>query len=72
MAWTCTIERVDNGYKIKYEGENGPSWHVIQEDEVDGLKDHEELLFWLMDYFNFGGSKHDPERLRIKREQSDG
>lgn len=68
MPWTCTIEKVDNEYLIEYEGENGIHWHVIEEDEVDPLKEHEELVWWLMEYFNFLGSKHQ-ERLRIVREK---
>jgi len=69
--WKMTITRVSNGYKITY-----PPNHkgtliteiVIQETE-DELKIHEELLWMIMEYFDFSGSKHDIERIRIIREK---
>jgi len=64
--WQLLITRVENGYYIKAPNEQP---YVIQENEKDELKDHEELLWYIMEYFNFGGSKHDLERLRIIREK---
>lgn len=64
--WQLTITRVSNGYLIEAPGEEP---YVIQENENDELKEHEELLWHIMEYFNFGGTKHDPIRLRVKREK---
>jgi hypothetical protein len=71
-----TIERGDNGYLMGFEeewedGTPRKIFEVIQDDEVDELKSGEELLWWIMDYFGFGGSKHDAERLRIVRVKRD-
>jgi hypothetical protein len=69
--WSCTIERVENGYLITFNDNSSRSYHVIEENENDPLADHERLLWWLMDYFAFNGTKHDSERLRIVREKRD-
>lgn len=70
-----TIERVKNGFVLT--SEEGPlekgedpivDQSVIEDCEDDELKSGEHLLFEVMDYFNFGGSKHDPSRLRVIRE----
>lgn len=72
--WSIKITRVDNGYILEWEedssepGETIYHKHVIQEDESDELFHHEGLLWQIMEYFSFGGSKHDPERIRIVRE----
>ena len=60
--WSLKIIRNGNGYTLK--GNDGFDL-VIQEDEKDELKDHEELLWEIMNYFNFGGSKHDARRIKI-------
>ena len=65
--WSLTITRTDNGYYL--EGSDGEKIS-IEEDE-DALKEHEELLWQVMEFFNFQGSKHDPERLRIVRQKKD-
>lgn len=70
--WKLTIIRGSNGYII--EGTNGEDSSyklVIQEDDKDELKAHEELLWEIMEYFAFLGSKHDSERLRIVRERKE-
>jgi hypothetical protein len=70
MSWNCKIERADNGYLISFLDEyNSKIFHVIEEDDNDVLKEHEELHWWIMDYFGHLGSKHDKERLRIVREK---
>lgn len=66
-AWTLTITRLDNGYLLCGKPE-GQEW-VIEDSESDVLKSHESLLWEIMNYFNFGGSKHDKERLTIKRQE---
>jgi hypothetical protein len=64
--WQLIITRVQNGYII--ESSSQPPY-VIQESENDELKEHEELLYRVMEYFDFQGSKHDLERLRVVREK---
>ena len=64
--YQLTITRVQNGYII--EVPNQPPY-VIQESENDELKEHEQLLYRVMEYFDFQGSKHDLERLRVVREK---
>jgi len=69
--WSLTITHVDNGYLLEGLSSNMgvPMSMVIEDDEEDELKSHESLLWQVMEYFNFGGSKHDPVRLRIIREK---
>lgn len=67
-GWQLKITRTDNGYIIEVPNELP---HVIQENQNDELKEHEELLWCVMEYFNFQGSKHDSERLRIVREKQE-
>ena len=75
--WSVDITRGVNGYKMSYqvdvEDERGWDWReeYIQDDEVDELKSGEELLWWILGYFSFGGSKHDPERIMIIREKGE-
>lgn len=75
MKWRLEIERADNGYILtgtSYEQEEPVEFEfVIQDDETDELKSHEELLWEVMDYFNFQGSEHDTERLTITREKNE-
>jgi hypothetical protein len=71
------IERTDNGYLIVFEDtyvDEDQTYirsEVIQDDDVDELKSGEALLWWIMDWFEFGGSKHDAERIRIVRVKRD-
>ncbi len=64
--WSLTITRTDNGYSLK--GSDGTD-SVIEDSEKDELLSGESLLWTVMEYFNFSGSKHDPERLRIVRQK---
>jgi hypothetical protein len=71
--WSLVITRVDNGYKLE-----GARWNtgkrstmVIHDDEEDELASHEGLLWHVSDYFNFQGSRHDADRIRIIREPGD-
>jgi len=72
--WSLTIQRLDNGYILTSPGCDGlgdAAWVV--EDGPDStefinLSSGEALLWEVMDYFSFGGSKHDAERIRIVRE----
>jgi len=67
--WSLKIVRIDNGYKLTGNGEIIKEM-VIEDSDTDELKGHEQLLWQIMEYFNFGGSKHDPERLRIVRQKN--
>ena len=72
--WTLKIIRTQNGYILKTPQENLDDsvyyeQSVIQDNEKDDLKSHEELLWEIMEYFNFSGTKHDVERLRIIRQK---
>ncbi len=63
--WALTIEAVQNGYHLK-----GTDLDiVIEKNEEDPLKGDEVLLFEVMEYFNFGGSRHDAQRIHIIREK---
>ena len=70
--WGLKITKVDNGYLLQGQGdpEDNPLIMVIEEQDEDELYHHEHLLWEIMEYFNFQGSKHDPERIRIVREKS--
>jgi len=67
--WKLSISRVTNGYIIEAVSDIDELSvkDVIEDDKKDELASHENLLWAIMDYFNFGGSKHDSERLRIIR-----
>jgi len=77
--WYLKITRASNGYVLSWDEElndaqpNYPlsetKYMVIESSEGDELKDHETLLWEVMEFFGFGGSKHDEERLRIIREK---
>jgi len=68
--WTLSITKADNGYVLKGKSDFGaPMTLVIEEDDKDELKASEALLWEIMEYFSFGGSKHDRERIRITREK---
>jgi hypothetical protein len=67
--WGLKITRESNGYVLKGRSVEGtPITFVIEDDDRDELKSHEDLLWEIMNYFAFGGSKHDKERLKITRE----
>ena len=69
--WDLKITSVNNGYTLEgtFGMDEEKSIDVIEEDEMDELVAGENLLWAVMDYFNFGGSKHDKERIRIIREK---
>jgi len=74
--WSVTINRAGNGFRMNWEeeGEDGMTLHqeeVIQDDEQDELHAGEELLWWVMNYFDLGGSKFDKKRLGIARRQGE-
>ena len=63
--WSLKIIRTDNGYYLKG---SGGTKIVIEENADDDLYEHEQLLFYVREFFNFQGSKHDPERIMILRQ----
>ena len=63
--WKLEIIKGNNGYVLTSSPEH--LIMVIEDDEEDELQSHEDLLWEIMNYFNFGGSKHDPERISITR-----
>ena len=65
-SWMLIIIRTANGYYLS--GSDGVKVS-IEEDESDELLEHEKLLWEVMEFFNFQGSKHDAERLRIVRQK---
>ena len=75
--WTLTIERVGNGYILTtpdHEGAGPAEWVIEDGPDEFGLANltSGEILLWeVMDFFNFGGSKHDKQRIRIVREAGD-
>lgn len=73
MNWKCSIEKCENGFVVIYPKEIEDNivdvLHVIEESETDKLKEIEDLLFWIIDYFDYYGSKHDPERITVTREK---
>lgn len=68
ISWKLIVKKVSNGY-ILYGSNNEVI--VCEEDNVDELKHHERMLWEVIEYFGFAGSKHDKERLRVVREQNE-
>ncbi len=67
--WVLSVIKVSNGYILyKHNEEGAADTIVLEDDDKDDLSSGENLLWEIMEYFNFSGSKHDKERLRIKRE----
>jgi len=69
--WSLTITRVHNGYLLEgsSSSDGTPIKLVKEDDKKDKLKIHERLLWEIIEYFNFGGSKHDKERIQIIRKK---
>ena len=68
--WTLKISKVDNGYILEGDTEDSEGYtHKVVEEIDDELAANEKLLWAVMEYFSFMGSKHDPERLRVVRQK---
>ena len=63
-----TIYRVENGYLLT--DQDGRSW-VCEENEKDELAHHEWMLWKVIEFFGFSGSRYDKERIRIVRKKGD-
>jgi len=71
--WAVEITRIRNGYVCKYpdaynDGPEHLETEVFSDSDDDELKSGEDLLWWIIEHFNLGGSKWDKERLRVTRE----
>jgi hypothetical protein len=69
--WKLTITSEMNGYVLEGDIEGIKHKWIIEEDEKDSLAADEKLLYEVMNYFGFQGSKHDSERLRVIREKKE-
>lgn len=69
--WSLKITVVQNGYLLEGQGQTDgePILFVIEERDNDELYHHERLLWEIMEYFNFQGTKHDPERIQVTRKK---
>ena len=66
--YSLIITHCDNGYILTdYEGKQ---W-VIEDSDTDPLASGEHFLWDIMNHFDFAGSRHDKERLRVVREKGD-
>ena len=71
-AFNLIITREGNGYVLDGVSDSGGRLRtVIEDDEVDELKSGESLLWAVMEYFGFGGSKHDRERIMVVRKKQE-
>jgi len=69
--WKLTISREMNCYLLEGMVEDITRKWSVEDDETDELKSHENLLWEVITYFGFGGSKWDEERIKIVREKKD-
>ena len=75
-GWVLKIKRIENGYLLSGVNDNGVivSWAVTDDvdesENVSGLDPDARagynLLWEVMDYYCFTGSKHDDARIRIE------
>ena len=72
MEWILNIDKVENGYLLHKEDNEKTEYYVIEENEDDELYAPEQLLWFVLEYFDELGSKHDKKRLRIVREKNNG
>lgn len=68
-TWSLTITSEINCYILEGIIDGVHRRWSIEEDEKDALKMHQELLWDVMSYFCFSGSKHDKERIQVIREK---
>lgn len=67
--WKLTVWREMDCYILEGKIDDITRRWAIEDDEGDELHSHEALLYEVMSYFGFGGSKHDAERLRVMRKK---
>jgi hypothetical protein len=70
--YELTITRANNGFILEFDDdEKFPVAETIQDDESDEMKSGEQLLWFVIEHFDLGGSKFDKKRLSIKRVRGD-
>ena len=69
--WRLTIWHELDGFVLEGMCDGIVRKWVIEIDPVDPLESYMRLLYEVMNYFAFQGSKHDPERIILKREKRD-
>jgi len=73
--WYMYVSRHENGYEVDLYPSNskdqskGRDILVFQDDDEDGLKSIEQVLWEIVGHFGKIGSKHDKERIVIRRER---
>ena len=69
MSWKLNIDRVRNGFVLSGINDNTgePMTEVIKECE-DMADTAEELAWYILNYFDLTGSKHDKRRVNVKIE----
>jgi hypothetical protein len=65
------IERVDNGAIVEYPSEDGLINKAVFEFGSDNLEGASSMLWDVLDKLWLNGSRHDRERLVIRREHGD-
>jgi hypothetical protein len=74
VQWQMTIDRTDNGYVLTFPTEVSSNGHsflkriVVEDNHDDDLASHEDLLYQVMEYFMFLGSKKKATRLIVVRQ----
>lgn len=78
LPWEITITAADNGYIVSWKEESEyeqdfivSHQEVFAENENDELMAIEQVLWFILDYFNELGTKHSPVRLKIIREENE-
>lgn len=77
MSDILRVERAENGYVLRFDDLDDVGDEIIEhvlvigESDKDKLQAGEELLWWIMDFFSFGGSRYDKQRLHIARRRGD-
>lgn len=72
MSYKLIIEKTTNGYILTEpkDEETDERKIIIEDNDKDELESAEKLLWKVLNYFDFYGSKHDSERIRIIREKN--
>ena len=77
QAWELQVERVDNGFLVRWWEEMEPGEFVehkvvFEAGEKDAWDDHRALVFclrFITEHFGLQGSKHDEKRIDIGLEE---
>ncbi len=66
--WTVCIEKVDNGYRVKFTGGDIPGDAVYVSEDKKQLVD---MFYDIINYFGEAGSRYDLERLTVSLTKGD-